>query len=132
MVLKGNFAIMRIDKFLWSVRLFKTRTQAAEACKSGRIEVDGATAKAAMEIKKGQNIRMRDTGIHRTFCVLDFPKGRLGAALVAQYLKETTPEEELQKRFNILHSPGGNREKGTGRPTKKDRRELDRFTGESE
>ena len=119
---------IRIDKWLWSVRLFKTRTLAAEACKKGKITLGNSPVKASRNIRIGEVIQIKKTPITYSFKVIAFPSSRLGANLVHEYMTNVTPPEqyeilELSKTSGFI-----DREKGTGRPTKKDRRALDEFT----
>ncbi len=116
----------RIDKYLWSVRLFKTRTLASEACKSKKIIIDNNPVKASRNLKIGDIIEIKQMPIVRKFEVIDFPKSRVSAKLVKDYIIETTPEEEFIK-LKIAKTSIIERDKGTGRPTKKDRRLLDKL-----
>lgn len=118
----------RIDKWMWAVRIFKTRTIAAEACKKGRISINGALAKAARTIKPGDVIQVRKSPVTYSFKVLQTIEKRVGAKLVLEMMENiTTPDQyellEMSKVSGFI-----NRAKGTGRPTKKDRRELEDFT----
>ena len=124
----GQDAIMdsvRIDKFLWSIRVHKTRTDATDACKGGKVTVGGAAAKPAREVKAGDVIGIRKGPVSYTYKVLAPLEKRVGAKDVATYAENLTPQAELDK----LHAPKEvffvKRDKGTGRPTKKDRRTLD-------
>lgn len=120
---------MRADKFLWHVRLFKTRSLASEACRKNQVQVDGTTVKASREIKQGDKIRLRRFQVFFEFLVLDIPKSRVGAKLVPLYLKNITPAEEIERmelmRLSRATYVNAYRE---GRPTKKDRRDMDDFT----
>lgn len=120
---------MRADKFLWHVRLFKTRSLASEACRKNQVQVDGTTVKASREIKQGDKIRVRRFQVFFEFLVLDIPKSRVGAKLVPLYLKNITPPEEIERmgmmRLSRATYVNAYRE---GRPTKKDRRDMDDFT----
>ncbi|MCI1647077.1 MAG: RNA-binding S4 domain-containing protein [Bacteroides sp.] len=118
----------RIDKWMWAVRIFKTRTIAAEACKRGRVSINGALAKAARMIKPGDVIQVRKPPVTYSFKVIQSIEKRVGAKLVAQMMENvTTPDQyELLEMSRI--NGFINRAKGTGRPTKKDRRNLDDFT----
>ena len=118
----------RIDKWMWAVRIFKTRTIAAEACKKGRISINGALAKAARTIKPGDVIQVRKPPVTYSLKVLQTIEKRVGAKLVPEMMENiTTPDQyellEMSKVSGFI-----NRAKGTGRPTKKDRRELEDFT----
>ena len=118
----------RIDKWMWAVRIFKTRTIAAEACKKGRISINGALAKAARTVKPGDVIQVRKPPVTYSFKVLQPIEKRVGAKLVAEMMENVmTPEQyELLEMSRV--SGFVNRAKGTGRPTKKDRRRLEEFT----
>ena len=118
----------RIDKWMWAVRIFKTRTIAAEACKKGRISINGALAKAARTIKPGDVIQVRKPPVTYSFKVFQTIEKRVRAKLVPEMMENiTTPDQyellEMSKVSGFI-----NRAKGTGRPTKKDRRELEDFT----
>ena len=118
----------RIDKWMWAARIFKTRTIAAEACKKGRVCINGAQAKAARMVKPGDVIQVRKPPVTYSFKVLQAIEKRIGAKLVPEVLENvTTPDQyELLEMSRI--SGFVNRAKGTGRPTKKDRRSLEAFT----
>ena len=117
----------RIDKWMWAARIFKTRTIAAEACKKGRISINGALAKAARTVKPGDVIQVRKPPVTYSFKVLQTIEKRVGAKLVAEMMENvTTPEQyELLEMSRI--SGFVDRARGTGRPPKKDRRDLDEF-----
>jgi ribosome-associated heat shock protein Hsp15 len=117
----------RIDKWLWSVRLFKTRTEAAEACRGGKIKLNGDAAKAAKELKINDKISFRSGTILRTFRVVEFPKSRVGAKLVSQYCEDLTPPEDYERQKLEKQYERPFFYTGKGRPTKKDRRKLDEF-----
>jgi ribosome-associated heat shock protein Hsp15 len=119
---------VRIDKWMWATRIFKTRTIAIEACKKNRVAVNNVAAKPSRMIQKGDIILVRKPPITYSFKVLDLTVNRIGAKSVPAYLENITPPEqyeilELQKISGFI-----NRERGTGRPTKKERRELDNFS----
>lgn len=117
----------RIDKWLWAARIFKTRTIAAEACKKGRISINGAQAKPARMIKAGDTIQVRKPPVTYSFKVLQAIEKRVGAKLVPEVMKNvTTPDQYELLEMNRI-SGFIDRARGTGRPTKKDRRDLDDF-----
>ena len=118
---------VRVDRFLWAVRIFKTRSIASEACKKSKVMVNGKSAKPAKNINVGDVIDVRKDSIIRTYKVLALLKNRIGAKLVDGYISEITTQEELDKLIMIRHNINGYRSSGTGRPTKRDRRELDGF-----
>ena len=117
----------RLDKFLWASRIFKTRTIAADACKSGRVMIDGVKMKPSRMVKEGDVIQVRKPPVTYSFRILKAIQNRVGAKLVPEILENvTTPDQyELLEMNRIAGFVG--RAKGTGRPTKKDRRELDDF-----
>lgn len=118
----------RIDKWLWAVRIFKTRTIAAEACKKGRISVNGSQVKPSRMIKPGEVIQVRKPPITYSFKVLQTIEKRVGAKLVPEMMENvTTPDQYELLEMNRI-SGFVDRARGTGRPTKKDRRSLDKFT----
>ncbi|WP_101690112.1 RNA-binding S4 domain-containing protein [Dysgonomonas massiliensis] len=118
---------VRIDKWLWAVRLFKTRSIAIEACKKGRISIKGVQVKASRMIKVGDIIEIRKPPITYSFEVLDLIERRVGAKLAADYRKDVTTPEQLEVLEMSKLSGFVDRARGTGRPTKKDRRELETF-----
>ena len=117
----------RIDKWLWAARIFKTRTIAAEACKKGRISVNGSQVKPARMIKPGDVVQVRKPPVTYSFKVLQAIEKRVGAKLVPEIMENvTTPDQyELLEMSRI--SGFVDRARGTGRPTKKERRDLDDF-----
>jgi len=116
---------VRIDKFLWSVRVYKTRSQAADACKKGRVTINDVQIKPSRIISVGEVVFVKKTPIVYSYIILDLLGNRVSAKLVANYINDITPKEELDKLD--LNKRGGfyYREKGTGRPTKKERRIID-------
>ena len=121
---------IRLDKFLWATRIFKTRTIATEACKKGRVSIGGANAKPSRPVQVGEIIEVRKPPITYSFKVLDLAENRRGAKLVPQYLENVTPPEQYELIEMIRLSGFVNRAKGEGRPTKRDGRELKKFTDE--
>jgi len=118
---------MRIDKFLWSTRYFKTRNIATEACKKGHVKVNAITAKPAREVYPMDELIIRKNQINYTCTVLDIPPSRVGAKLVDIYRKNTTPKEAFEQSGLLQYSKDYYRKKGTGRPTKKDRRAIEDY-----
>lgn len=118
----------RIDKWLWAARIYKTRTLAADACKNGRIAINGAQAKPSRSVKPGDEVSVKKSPITYTFRVKQAIEKRVGAKLVPDILENiTTPEQyELLEMSRI--SGFIDRQRGTGRPTKKERRALDDFS----
>jgi ribosome-associated heat shock protein Hsp15 len=119
---------VRIDKWLWAVRIYKTRSMAAEACSSGKVKIDGKSIKPAKEISEGMIIELYKDMMHRKFKVLQLLEKRVAAKLVAEYMEDLTPESEFVNRESVMSS-AFYRKKGLGRPTKKERREIDRLKG---
>jgi len=116
---------MRIDKYLWCIRTFKTRSIATNACKQGKVKIGGLNIKPSREVYPLDLIKVRKNQINYTLQILDLPKSRVGAKLVDLYRKDVTPTEELQKRDLLKYSQDYYRKKGEGRPTKKDRRDIE-------
>lgn len=116
---------VRIDKYLWAIRAFKTRTEAADACKGGKVKVDGVSAKASRDVKAGEIIKIRKGAVEYTYRVVEPTEHRVGAALVPQYAENLTPQEELDKLKAPVETFFITRDRGAGRPTKKERREID-------
>jgi ribosome-associated heat shock protein Hsp15 len=116
---------VRLDKYLWAIRVFKTRSEAADACNGNKVRLNGVPAKPSKAVKPGDSIDVRKGSALFSYRVLQLTESRMGAALVEQYADNLTPESELEK----LHAPRETivlqRDRGTGRPTKKDRRQLD-------
>ncbi len=124
---------MRIDKYLWCTRYYKTRSIATEACKKGHIKLNGANVKPSKDVFTGEKLTIRKDQINYEILVLDIPKNRVGAKLVDLYRKDITPEEAFQNQDLLKFSKDYYRKKGTGRPTKKDRRDIDSYSdGDSE
>tara|TARA_R110002072_G_scaffold239187_3_gene396971 strand:+ start:1561 stop:1944 length:384 start_codon:yes stop_codon:yes gene_type:complete len=119
---------MRVDKYLWCVRKFKTRGLSSEAIKKERVKINDELVKSSRTIKIKDQVEILREGIKFRFLVLDIPKSRLGAKLVDDFIKDITPNEQLEKAEFIKLMKNFNRKKGEGRPTKKDRRDLDRFS----
>ncbi|HMP29379.1 MAG TPA: RNA-binding S4 domain-containing protein [Saprospiraceae bacterium] len=123
---------MRVDKWLWSVRIFKSRTLAADACKSGKIRVPKGIAKPASMVAVGDIIEVKKNGFDLKFKVLSLLKSRVGAPIAMTCYEDHTPAEELNKYKDWFVGKSGveYRDKGMGRPTKKERREIDDFKDE--
>lgn len=129
--MKEEKAEVRIDKWLWAVRLFKTRTLAVESCKKGRVMIQGANIKPSRMIRIGDVIQIKKTPITYSFKVLDLSEKRMGAKLVPEFMEDVTPQSE----YDILElskvSGFIDRGRGLGRPTKKERRDLVDFIDDS-
>ena len=116
---------VRIDKYLWSIRVFKTRSEATDACKGGKIRVNGADTKPSKMVKVGDTIVARKGAVTYTYKVLDLIDKRQGAKLVPNYAENLTPPEELAKLRAPIETFFLKRDRGAGRPTKKDRRQME-------
>lgn len=119
---------MRIDKWLWAMRIFKTRTVATEACKKGRVSVGNVVVKPSHMIKTGDVVNVRKPPVTYSFRVLAITQNRLGAKLVPDYMENITPKSELDLLDVVRISGFIDRRKGMGRPTKREGRELAQFT----
>ncbi len=114
---------VRIDKWLWMVRLFKTRSMATDACNAGKVKMNGINVKPSKLVKTDECFHVRINQLEKVVQVIDTPKNRVGAALVPQYYTDLTPPEEYE-RVKQLHARFEFREHGAGRPTKRDRRQI--------
>lgn len=121
---------MRIDKYLWAVRYYKTRSLATDACKKGQVKINGSNVKAAKEVFTGEQLTVRKNQINYELEIIDLPKSRVGAKLVDLYRKDKTPKEQLEAAELLKYSKDYYRKKGSGRPTKKDRRDIDDYTAQ--
>lgn len=121
---------MRIDKFLWCVRLFKTRSIATDAVRREQVQVNGRMVKASAEVKPGDTIALRTPPIWRSWEIKAMPTSRVGAKLVPELLTERTSFADLEKLEMARLAKAHDRDPGEGRPTKRDRRDMDRFLGE--
>lgn len=119
---------VRVDKWLWAMRVFKTRTIATEACKKGRVFVGNVIAKPSRTIKVGDVVNVRKSPVTYSFKVLALAQNRLGAKLVPEYMENITPKSELDLLDVVKISGFIDRRKGLGRPTKREGRELAQFT----
>lgn len=118
---------MRIDKYLWAVRYYKTRSLATKACKKGQVKVNDTIAKPSREVYVSDQIQIRKNQIVYKLSVNDLPATRVGAKLVDIYRTDRTPKEAFGAIELLKYSKGYYRKKGTGRPTKKDRRDLEGY-----
>ncbi|UKM66377.1 RNA-binding S4 domain-containing protein [Flavobacteriaceae bacterium GSB9] len=123
---------MRVDKYLWCIRYYKTRSIATTACKKGHVKVNGDVAKPSREVYPQDHIELRKDQINYQLKVNDIPQSRVGAKLVDIYRVDTTPKEQFEASELLKYSKDYYRKKGTGRPTKKDRRDIDNYTNENE
>ena len=122
---------MRVDQYLWRLRYFKSRSKASEACKKGHVRIEDKIVKPSRDIFVGDKIKVRKNQIWYELTALDTPKSRVGAKLVNLYREDRTPKDafeiaEMQANAKVLE-----RDQGTGRPTKKDRREIDEYREEA-
>ncbi len=123
---------MRVDKFLWCVRFFKTRSLATNASKQGKVKIKGGNVKPSREVYVSDIITIRKNQIDYQIEVLDLPPSRLGAKLVGLYINDITPKEAFAKLELLKYSTEYYRKKGAGRPTKKDRRDIDDWVEDPE
>jgi len=123
---------MRVDKYLWCIRFFKTRSIATEACKKGHIRINDNQVKPSREVYATDKINVRKNQINYIVQVLDIPQNRVGAKLVDMYRKDITPKEAFEHLELLKYSKDYYRKKGIGRPTKKDRRDIDGYSSEEE
>ena len=121
----------RLDKWLWSVRIFKTRTIASEACKKGRVTINGVQAKPSKMVKEGDTVSVRKAPVTYTFKVLQAIENRVGAKLVPQMMENITPQDQYD--LLEMNRIGGfvRRAAGMGRPTKKERRDMEDFLSDA-
>ncbi len=118
---------IRIDKYLWAIRAYKTRSIASEACKTGRVKIDGEAVKPSREIKVGTIIEFKAGIMNKTIEVKEVIKNRLKASLAQEKYIDRTPAEELERLEMIRQMKTEHRERGSGRPTKKERREIEKM-----
>lgn len=116
---------MRVDKFLWTIRVFKTRSVASQHCREGKVSVADKVVKPAREMRVGEVVEVRKGAVHFQYKVLSFPRSRVGAALVADHMQDVTTQEELEK-LEMIRLAQQDRPKGIGRPTKRDRRDWEK------
>jgi len=123
---------MRIDKYLWCTRYYKTRNKATEACKKGHIQINEQVVKPSREVFPTDKLIVRKNQIHYQLTVLEIPDSRVAAKIVGLYRTDTTPEDALQHQEVQKLAKEYYRKKGMGRPTKKDRRTIDDYLDEGE
>ena len=123
---------VRIDKWLWSVRIFKSRTLATDACKAGKVKISGTPVKPSYLVQREEVVEVRKNGFDLVFRVKDLIQKRVGAPIAVACYEDLTPAEELHKfrDWFIGKASAEMRGRGTGRPTKKERREIDQFKGD--
>jgi ribosome-associated heat shock protein Hsp15 len=118
---------IRIDKWMWAVRLYKTRSQAGEACKGGKVKIEGRNVKPSKDVKAGDEIEIQINLIEKKVLVKQVLKNRVGAKLVENYMTDLTPQEEYDKLKLMREMNAENWQRGSGRPTKKNRRMIDQL-----
>lgn len=118
---------LRIDKYLWAIRLFKTRSLATEACRSGRIKKEGVPVKASHEVKVGERYDLVIEQLHKQIEVKELIHNRVGAKLVNNFVIDLTPIEEYERIQMVRQYGYERRDRGAGRPTKRDRRNIEEF-----
>ncbi len=123
---------LRIDKWLWEVRLFKTRSQATDACKAGKIKIDGVNVKPAKDLKIGDVISVSLNPLFKIVKVKQFPRSRLGAKLIPDYMEDLTPQAEYDRVKIIESTHAEYRDRCAGRPTKKSRRLIEKLKHDKE
>jgi len=127
-----TFNYMRIDKYLWCIRYYKTRSLAAIACKKGQVKVNEITSKPGREVFISDVITLRKNQINYELRINEIPLSRVGAKLLNLYRTDTTPKNQFEVQEVLKYAKDYYRKKGVGRPTKKDRREIDDFNTENE
>lgn len=120
---------MRLDKWLWCVRVYKTRREAIEACRSGRVSIQGGVVKPSRSVRIGDRVEARTAAFDRTLRVVGLTDKRVGPGLVPEFLEDLTPKEEYERGRKTAVERVLGRRPGSGRPTKRERRDVDRFLG---
>lgn len=118
---------IRVDKYLWAMRIYKTRSIATDACKCGRVKMNGVEIKPSRAFHVGDVFTVRKGPITYTYRILQLASNRLGAKMVPEYLQDITPKEQIELLELARYAAQSGRERGTGRPTKKDRRDIEQF-----
>ena len=118
---------VRVDKYLWAMRIYKTRSIATDACKCGRVKMNGVEVKPSRTFHVGDVFSVRKGPITYTYRILQLWGNRIGAKLVPEYLQDITPKEQLELLELARYATQSGRDRGTGRPTKKDRRDIEQF-----
>lgn len=122
---------MRVDKYLWCIRMFKTRSLATHACKQGKVKINGNSLKPSRDVYPNEVLNIRKNQIEYKIKILDLPPNRVGAKLVDLYRNDITPKEAFEKLELLKYSKDYYRKTGSGRPTKKDRRDIEDWFDES-
>lgn len=118
---------VRIDKFIWAIRFFKTRGQASAACRLGRVKDNGQVVKASKEVQVGDVLELTVADVHKKIRIKALLSNRVGAKLVSEFFEDLTPDQEYERVELLRQMNKENRPRGTGRPTKKDRREIEKL-----
>lgn len=118
---------IRVDKYLWAMRIYKTRSIATDACKCGRVKMNGVEIKPSRAFHVGDVFTVRKGPITYTYRILQLASNRLGVKMVPEYLQDITPKEQLELLELARYAAQSGRDRGTGRPTKKDRRDIEQF-----
>ncbi len=121
---------VRVDKYLWAMRIYKTRSIATDACKCGRVKMNGVELKPSRTFHIGDVFSVRKGPITYTYRILQLSENRLGAKMIPNYMEDITPKEQLEILELARFAAQSGRDRGTGRPTKKDRREIELFMSE--
>lgn len=122
---------VRVDKYLWAMRIYKTRSIAADACKNGRVSINGVQLKPSRSFHVGDTFNVRKGPVTYTYKVLQLSENRLGAKLVPEYMQDCTSPAQLEILELARLAGNGGRDRGTGRPTKKDRRDIETFMSDN-
>ncbi|MDR0437113.1 MAG: RNA-binding S4 domain-containing protein [Bacteroidales bacterium] len=117
--------MIRIDKYLWAIRQYKTRTMAGDACRGGKVKLNGLPVKASRELKVGDIIEVSTPGLVKKIKVLELLNNRVGAPKVAEYMEDLTPQEAIELAKIVRQTNYEKRDRGLGRPTKRDRRDIE-------
>ncbi|MCL2413735.1 MAG: RNA-binding S4 domain-containing protein [Bacteroidales bacterium] len=117
--------MVRIDKYLWAVRQYKTRTMAGDACRGGKIKLNGMSVKASRELKVGDIIEVATPGLVKKIKVLELLNNRVGAPKVSEYMEDLTPQDVIEQAKLVRQTNYEKRDRGIGRPTKRDRRDIE-------
>ena len=124
---------VRIDKWLWAIRLYKSRTLASEACDAGKVKIEGNSIKPSKLINVGETIHIRHNHSTKIFKVLQLIEKRVNATIAIDCYEDLSPKEEVDPLMkSVFYKATGTRDKGAGRPTKRDRRDIDKYTGDDD
>lgn len=118
---------VRVDQWLWAIRVFKTRAISCEECRKGKVLIDGRKVKPSYGVSEGEEVTVKQKGFEYRYKVLEATCKRVGAKIVDKYREDLTPNEEIERKELVRRMYAPRRERGAGRPTKKDRREIDKL-----